>query len=294
MNCLDPFISKGCAFGCGQCMPCRINRRRIWTHRIMLEAKEHVHNAFLTLTYSDENVPSDGNVDSVVLQRFIKRLRKGYSPATFRFYGVGEYGEDTNRPHYHVALFGHPTCHKGRTHYGTSDVCCPICTLVLETWALGHIFLGQLSPESAAYVAGYVTKKFIWYKDGLRPPFARMSNRPGIGAGTMEDVSSALLMEDYQGDDVPTSLVHDGKSWPLGRYLRRRLRTRMGRAIETPQSTMDEMAAQVSELREKAYSYAPLGSKKFAFKQEVISAGEGRRRKQAFWQRIRDQRRKVV
>lgn len=294
MHCDNPYIKDRHAFPCGQCMSCRINRRKVWTTRIILEAKEHKQNAFVTLTYSDEKLPKDGNVDSVVLQKFLKRLRRAYMPATFRFYGVGEYGDVTNRPHYHLALFGFPTCSKGGTYYGSSDVCCSVCSLVLETWKQGHVFLGSLTDESAAYIAGYVTKKFIWYPDGLRPPFSRMSNRPGIGAGSMDEVASALLMEDYKGDDVPTSVSINGKSRPFGRYLRTRLRQRIGRDGKAPQATLDKMAAELSELREKAYSYAPLGSKKFAFKQEVISAGEGKRRKQGFWQRIRDQKRNVV
>lgn len=288
MNCVDPFILKGCAFGCGQCMPCRINRRRVWTHRIILEAKEHVDNAFITLTYRDEDLPADGNVDSVVLQKFLKRLRRLYEPGKFRFYGVGEYGEETNRPHYHLALFGFPSCANGRTQYNKSEVCCGSCKMVASAWPFGHIYVGSVTVESAAYVAGYVTKKWIWYPDGLRAPFSRMSNRPGIGAGSMDDVASALLMEKYLRDDVPSSLLHNGKSWPLGRYLRRRLRKRVGLDEKAPQSTLDQVAEEVRELREKAFNASS------SFKKEVIAAGEGRRAKQAFWQRVRDQKRKVV
>lgn len=69
---------------------------------------------------------------------------------------------------------------------------------------------------------------------------------------------------------------------------------RIGREAAAPEVTMDEMAEEVRDLREKAHSYAPVGSKQFAFKQEVISAGEGRRKKQEFWQRIRDQKRRTI
>lgn len=294
MNCEDPFVKDGRAFGCTQCLPCRINRRRIWTHRIILEAKEHVNNAFITLTYSDDNLPRDGSVCSVVLQKYLKRLRKAYSPGTFRFYACGEYGEELLRPHYHAALFGFPSCINGQTQYNQRGFCCEVCHMVSDAWGLGHIYVGSLTAESSAYIAGYVTKKYVLPPDGLRPPFSRMSNRPGIGAGVMDDVASALLMEDYKGPDVPTSLIHGGKSLPLGRYLTRRLRTRIGRSPDAPQETLDKMGEALRELREKAHSYAPVGHKTFAFKQEVISAGEGRRQKQRFWQRVRDQKRNIV
>lgn len=294
MNCVNPYVIGGHAFGCGQCMSCRIHRRRVWAHRIILEAKEHVDNAFLTLTYADDKLPHDGSVDSIVLQRYIKKLRQKYSPGKFRFYGCGEYGEENNRPHYHLALFGFPNCLRGQTYYGTGTICCEVCSMVSDTWGLGHIYVGSLTNESAAYIAGYVTKKFIWFPDGVRPPFSRMSNRPGIGAGVMDDVASTLLMEGYKQPDVPSSLSHGSKSYPLGRYLRRRLRTRMGMAPDAPQSTLTAMAEKLQELREKAYNPTLGFSSASDFKKEVINAGTTGRARQQFWQRIRDQKRRVV
>lgn len=296
MYCANPFVQAGRVFGCGQCMPCRINRRRIWTHRILLEAKEHKHNAFVTLTYSTENLPLDMSVDSITLQKWLKRLRRLYEPNTFRFYAVGEYGEENRRPHYHAALFGFPTCHKGRTFVNRiSSVCCPVCTLVQRSWQnpetkqpYGYAYVGQLQPESAAYIAGYVTKKFLQIPDtmGLRAPFARMSTRPGIGAGAMDDLASALLLSDYKQPDVPTALHQGSTVFPLGRYLRKRLRKRIGRDEATPQSTLRAMDEQMSELRQTAFENSR------SLKEVVIEAGEPKRLKQKFWQSIRDQRKR--
>lgn len=289
MYCANPYVQNGRAFGCGQCTPCRINRRRIWTHRIILEAKEHRENAFVTLTYLSEKLPLDMSVDSIVLQKWIKRLRRLYEPKVFRFYAVGEYGEENRRPHYHAALFGFPPCWRGRTFVNrVNNVCCPVCTLVAKSWEYGYSYVGQLQPESAAYIAGYVTKKFLQVPDtmGLRAPFARMSNRPGIGAGAMDDLASTLLLAEYDQTDVPTSLLQGNKSFPLGRYLRRRLRKRIGREEATPEEAMAEIDEQVSELRETAFKNSR------SFKEVLVEAGEGHRAKQSFWQRIRDQRKR--
>jgi len=78
--CRKPIIIGALPVGCGQCIPCRVNRRRVWAHRIVLEAKEHPQNAFVTLTYNEENLPRtrDGiptlRPDDLTL--WLKRFRK--------------------------------------------------------------------------------------------------------------------------------------------------------------------------------------------------------------------------
>jgi len=100
--------------GCGQCIHCRANRRREWVLRILLELEKHEFNTFLTLTYDDVHLPGDQSLQPKHLTDFFKRLRKKVE-YPIRYYAVGEYGEETERPHYHIALFGHPNCKYGRT-----------------------------------------------------------------------------------------------------------------------------------------------------------------------------------
>lgn len=257
MNCANPFVRQGQAFGCGQCLPCRINRKRIWTHRLMLEAREQKDNAFITLTYDDENLPPGGTLDPAAARNFLKRLRKAFQPQRFRYFLVGEYGEQTERPHYHAALFGVPSCRWGGSRYTKArSSCCVECDRIRKAWPAGSIFVGDLTAESAAYVAGYVTKKLTSKDDerlhGRYPEFARMSNRPGIGAHFMDDVASSLLEHSSVLDrchDVPSQLCHGGRSWPLGRYLRRRLRERVGRAPDAPKETLEEYKARLHLVR---------------------------------------------
>ena len=92
--------------GCGQCLPCRINKRREWTFRLELEASLHEHNSFVTLTYADQFLPEDGSVNPRHTQLWLKRLRKVLDPRKVRFFLCGEYGDQTFRPHYHACLFG--------------------------------------------------------------------------------------------------------------------------------------------------------------------------------------------
>lgn len=188
----------------------------------MLEQRVHEFSSFWTLTYAEEHVPLDGSLSVVHVQLFLKRLRRALSPRVVRYYVVGEYGDETFRPHYHAALFG-------------------VSELELETvtrsWGLGHCLGGSLTVQSAAYIVGYVTKKMTKADDprlgGKHPEFARMSLRPGIGALAMPAVAADL--QDKHGclflartGDVPLSLACGRRSFHLGRYLRRKLRAECG------------------------------------------------------------------
>ena len=103
MICEDPYVGQGgIVYGCGQCMPCRHLRRKVWAHRIMLEAGQWNENCFMTLTYDDKHLPSDGSLDPKHLTDFIKRLRFHYRDRSIRYFACGEYGDDSWRPHYHL------------------------------------------------------------------------------------------------------------------------------------------------------------------------------------------------
>ena len=59
MLCSSPITVTGLGVvGCGQCIPCRINKRREWVGRLTLEAGLYTDNAFLTLTYDDAHLPT--------------------------------------------------------------------------------------------------------------------------------------------------------------------------------------------------------------------------------------------
>lgn len=279
MNCEKPFVKAGQAFGCGQCLPCRHVRARIWTHRLMLEANDHASSIFVTLTYDDENLPVDGNLQPAACRDFLKRLRKRMEPQRFRYFLVGEYGDQTQRPHYHAILFGFPQCRNGETDDWKSDKsCCFSCDTIKAAWGAGRIHVGDFNTKSAAYVSGYVTKKLNskWddKKHGRTPEFNRMSNRPGIGANFMWDVASSLLEHPTLlplGHDVPSQLCHGGNNWPLGRYLKRQLRQKVGMSPDAPQKTLDEMAQKLSVVRAFAFENS------LSFQETVVKAHEGQR-----------------
>ena len=77
----------------------------------MIEAGQHTDNAFVTLTYADDQLPDGNSLCPEDVTKFLKRLRKRIDPVKIRYFLCGEYGEgSTSRPHYHLILFGLPSC----------------------------------------------------------------------------------------------------------------------------------------------------------------------------------------
>ena len=236
-------------------------------------------NTFVTLTFDEKYKPKDGCVRKATLQGFIKRLRARLDyyaeqyktePLRVRYFGVGEYGGESLRPHYHIILFGYPNCVRGRTVYTKRDQkCCDICTSIRKVWQLGHVYLGQVSFQSAAYVGGYVVKG--WYKDTpfdhLTPEFTLKSNRPGIGHDVAYELASSLLASN--ATHVPFSVRHNGRLWPLGRYLRDKTSEFAG-GLKLEKAPPDQ---KVHDLSESIYrdETIPALYKKMAFREALIA-----------------------
>lgn len=91
----------GFQFPCGQCLNCRISRRRDWQSRLLLEAASHDYGAFVTLTYSPVGGPPP-ILFKPHLKDFLRVLREKH-PA-LRFFAAAEYGANAGRAHYHVHL----------------------------------------------------------------------------------------------------------------------------------------------------------------------------------------------
>ena len=176
----------------------------------------HEDNCFITLTFDDENLynrKEPWNLDITEFQKFMKRLRKHFAPRKIRFYHCGEYGELHGRPHYHAILFGHDfadkelhTVHNGNRLY--------ISKTLQKLWPFGFSSIGDMTFESAAYVARYCMKKVTGdaaedhyavidpdtgeYLGQKKPEYASMSRRPGIGSEWFKK---------YKGDCYPKDFV---------------------------------------------------------------------------------------
>lgn len=186
---------------CGRCAQCRLERSRQWAVRCVHESKCYADNAFVTLTYDDRHLPEDRGLRYVDFQKFMRRLRRFFSPTVIRFYMCGEYGaavppDTLGRPHYHALLFN---CRFPDALYfkRVGEFSLYTSKILSDLWPMGNHLIGDVSFESAAYCARYCLEKIngpeaqshyeiVHSVTGevtcRAPEFSRMSLRPGIGA----------------------------------------------------------------------------------------------------------------
>lgn len=271
-------------FPCGKCRPCRINRSRVWSHRILLEAQVHKENIFLTLTYDDIHLPEDGSLCPDTLKNFLKRFRYYLGGSPIRYYAVGEYGEKGERPHYHVAVFG---------------VGADAAPMVEAAWrdgdgeSIGFIHLSGIGPESARYISGYVIKG--WHSKGAEvlagryPEFSRMSRggagNGGLGFGYVKLISEKLKKYPKKEYLPAIKRLCYGKSGkPLGRYLSRRLAELLG----IPLWKFDE---EFNKWQRNLFDKLGVSSKEFA--ENMVNHEVGKRNRMLKREEMFKQRRKV-
>jgi hypothetical protein len=190
----------------------------------------HEHNAFITLTYSPENLPEDYSIHKEHLQKFFKRLRRNIerenpkSDIKIRYFACGEYGTKNNRPHYHAIIFGygfpdrvlHAQSQAGDLLYRSR--------FLENTWTAGFSLVGDATFQSAAYVARYVVKKqkgkdapeyYDLVDEGsgeiykINKEFCLMSRRPGLGTSWLEK---------YKGDTDKDFITVNGVKMTLPKF----------------------------------------------------------------------------
>lgn len=259
MKCERPIPIKGRSGACrpcNDCLPCCINKRRVWAARIMLESQHHSSSSFVTLTYRDDALPDNG-VSLEHHQQFMKNLRFHYG-YPLRFYMCAEYGEKSFRAHYHYILFGYPTCQNPRPWrrgQKFSQCNCSACGFLHRIWGKGHVFIGKATLESANYCAGYVTKKMTKPDDHrliretvdevtgevstaiFNPEFRKSSTRPGLAAFSVGDIVTRWRALNLEGS--PSCYKIQGKRMPLGRFLKGKIDAQ----LETPPLSQDVLFA---------------------------------------------------
>jgi len=227
---------------CGQCIGCKIDKSREWAIRCTNEAETYgtINNCYLTLTYNEDNIPENGNLRKKDFQNFMKEIRrqfhgeryvtyKGKTTRPIRFFHCGEYGESCRncgmakkycrcpkyvkgigRPHHHVCIFNFnfpdrvlQSEAEGYNLYSSE--------ILAKLWKQGFHAIGDVTFESAAYVARYCCKKITGKKaeehyktrdpetgklHKVNPEYITMSRRPGIGKQWYEKFKEEIFSRD--------------------------------------------------------------------------------------------------
>jgi len=234
---------------CQQCIECRKKRSLHWGIRMMHEASMHENNMFLTLTYDDEHLPVDESLHLQHFQKFMKAYRNKISPTKIRFFHCGEYGTDNRRPHYHAIIFGHEF--SDIQNFGKN-----LCTSeqLNELWQNGFTTIGNVTLESATYVAKYILKKVTGslapehyshitrYGEevSLTPEYTTMSRRPGIASTWYEEFKNDIHPEDF--------ISIKGKKLPVPKYYNKKYKA------EDPEGYLQLRKRQLKIAKETAHN----------------------------------------
>lgn len=230
---------------CRKCLGCKRREARDWAIRVYHESLMHWHyvkdpvsgvttrvpkSVFLTLTYSDDFMPENRLLVPEHFTAFIKRLRKKRDG--LRFFGCGEYGTISGRPHYHVVLLNCAFDDRYDLGLVKADETSYQGSFELDKlWKMGIASVADFTIARAFYTAGYVTKKT--HTEGnftgplaevvdevtgemsiqaLEPEFRRMSTKPGIGYPWLEANYERVYPADkvdIDNQELPPPVAYD-------------------------------------------------------------------------------------
>jgi len=212
---------------CGSCLGCRVDSRIMWAIRIVHESYVHLDhngNSWVTLTYRDPSectdeqykkghfIPADFSLQPSHVSKFIRALRK-QNKHKIRYFYCGEYGDENERPHYHVCLFNHSF--DDQQLFEDNEGFYTYTSPSLEKlWPYGFSTVAELNFETASYTAGYCFKKITGKRADdhylrcdehgeaywLRPEYIRMSTgrtKPcGLGAQYYAEFKNDIFPSD--------------------------------------------------------------------------------------------------
>lgn len=259
---------------CGKCLQCRLEYARSWAIRCTHEAQMHENNCFVTLTYSDENLKSDKLIEAD-FDRFVQKLRdkikydlvKKYGgrklwnklPAETRkafyekvkigIYGVGEYGEQKKRPHWHACIFNwSPEDYEYKYTTDRGDIVYSSATLTALWDNKGTTEFGSVTFDSAGYCARYAAKKLVHGHDGAH-------GYEPIPKKSLHQAPGKSFLEKYWRDIFNEGVVRlsNGRTSSIPRYYEKWLKVKHPKewqryVTQTKQRKIDNAVSQANAL----------------------------------------------
>ncbi len=229
---------------CGQCFGCRVDHRLMWSIRIVHEASMHEYkhgNSWATLTYRDAGACTDdqykngyhidkhGQLHPSHVADFFRSLRRANKDHKIRYFYCGEYGDENQRPHYHLCIFNHSfndqylwKDDEGLYTYTSEEL--------QKHWPWGFTTVAELNLRTAAYTAGYAIKKITGERAAdhylrcdehgeaywLLPEFIRMSTGREKPCGLGASFYAKFKTDIFPSDQSP--IPQHGQSELVPRY----------------------------------------------------------------------------
>lgn len=235
---------------CGKCAECIEKRSVDLKFRAEQEFKQCNNAFFVTLTYSDTNLPLHDDLpvlNKKDVQLFLKRIRKRYGK--IRYFSLGEYGPTTHRPHYHLMLFFQSLILE-KSFWKFKDS-------IAELWNLGFITLDELNYNRIQYTVGYmcpISDLSDEYRDF--PPFCTFSL--GFGRSYLTDSRKnfyrGLLKDAPDARKPPVCYLQDRYKMALPRYYRARIYTASEKA-EIKHCAQNDFKRKVYEEARSSYEF---------------------------------------
>lgn len=178
---------------CGKCKSCLMSKHIDMQYRLLLENIDEIdgngiYSVFVTLTYSNDNLPFNG-VSKRHCQLFFKRLRKN-TGWKFRYALFSEYGDQYGRPHYHAIIYF------ARSENMSGDRIDEIETEIRNAWQLGFIHVKTTHVNSFKYISKYLCKSMQIPQSYRNPTFYLASRSAGgLGCPALSNADFRQQME---------------------------------------------------------------------------------------------------
>lgn len=234
---------------CGKCAYCLVNKRSQWMFRIAQEMRTQVHKGyFLTLTYDEKHVArtASGRLSLRFrdVQLYLKRFRK--EKFYVKYICVGEYGSDTERPHYHMLLWTDAPVEFIQRNWKSSK----------DDTVMGSIHFGALTMASAMYTLKYIIQPKVKYEDEVdcfgRNVAGREKTRAqfskGLGLSYLTTAMYNYHTEDY---DNPVMFgIVDGRKVALPRYYKNKIFTKEQMRKEASKTKWESIREKREQIRQ--------------------------------------------
>lgn len=212
----------------------------------MHESQYWESSLFLTLTYNQENLPDNKELDPEQLRLFHKSVasmlrRKGRS---YRYFSSGEYGDKNGRPHYHVIAFG-LGLQDLKPYPGRPG------RYMIDQWSKGFIDAKPLIYNRARYTAKYLQKQGYIY--GKQKILKHISNGNPYPPFLMRAQGLGLRWAlDHREELQKGYLVFNGRQRSIPRYYVKKLDLIIPPDIT--QEMRDKMDIEFEQKKERAKS----------------------------------------